>query len=393
MKKRIIPLIVLLIVLAIAAVAWFRRDNLDENRFARLSGNLELTEVNIAFKMPGKIADLSVREGDAVKKGQVIGRLDSDSLERQREREQAGVTIAQTQLTQLRTAIEYQSTALQRERDMRRAEIAQAQAQLRDLESGSREQEKLQARAALDEIQAQYDQAARDWDRAQRLFRNDDISAQQYEQFRTRHAQSKQALAQAAQRLSLIEEGPRKESIALARAQLSRAQAASRLTDAQEIEIRRREQELATRQAEIERAQAQLKVLDSQLNDTVAVSPVDGVVLTKTVEAGEVVSAGTVVLTIGDIEHPWLRGYITQRQLGRVKIGDKARLKTDSYPDRTYEGTVTFVSAEAEFTPKQIQTPEERVKLVYRVKIEVPNQHRELKSNMPVDGLIELSGK
>jgi len=392
MKKRIIPLIAILVI-ALVAVAWFRRDGVDEHRVVRLSGHIELTEVNIAFQTPGTVLEILVDEGLPVKKGQVVAKLDRAILENQKEREASGVTSAQTQLAQLETAIQYQKTALERELEMRRAEIRQAEAQVRDLEEGSRTQEKEQARAGVAEIKVQLEQATRDWERAQALFKNDDISAQQFEQFRTRYTQLKAALDQGQQRLSLVEEGPRKEAIALARAQLSRAQAAFRLSMAQELDIKRRKQELGTRRAEIDRAKAQVKILDSQLDDTVAISPVDGVVLTKAVEAGEVVAGGTTVLTIGDIERPWLRGYITERQLGRVKLGDKVKLTTDSYPGKAYDGRISFISSEAEFTPKQIQTTEERVKLVYRIKVEVANPHRELKSNMPVDGLIELLGK
>jgi HlyD family secretion protein len=121
------------------------------------------------------------------------------------------------------------------------------------------------------------------------------------------------------------------------------------------------------------------------LNDRVLRAPVDGVVLTRSAEPGEVVAAGASVLTLGNIEKPWARVYIAEQDLGRVKLGMAAEIRTDSYRDKSYAGKVTFISAEAEFTPKQIQTQEERVKLVYRVKVETPNPSGELKSNMPVD--------
>jgi HlyD family secretion protein len=99
------------------------------------------------------------------------------------------------------------------------------------------------------------------------------------------------------------------------------------------------------------------------------------------------------VVTIADLEHPWLRAYIREQDLGRVKIGSKAKVTTDSYPGKSYNGRVSFISSEAEFTPKQIQTPEERVKLVYRIKVDVENTNQELKSNMPADAEILASEK
>jgi HlyD family secretion protein len=122
----------------------------------------------------------------------------------------------------------------------------------------------------------------------------------------------------------------------------------------------------------------------------VAVSPVDGVVLVKSADVGEILAPGTTVVTVGDIDHPWLRGYVNETDLGKIRIGSKARVTTDSYPGRAFNGRVTFISSEAEFTPKQIQTQQERVKLVYRIKIEVDNPRRELKSNMPADAEILL---
>jgi HlyD family secretion protein len=131
-------------------------------------------------------------------------------------------------------------------------------------------------------------------------------------------------------------------------------------------------------------------MIDSQLADTIVSSPVDGVVLVKAADVGEVLAPGTTVVTVGDIDHPWLRGYVNETDLGKIKLGAKAKVTTDSYPGKVYQGRVTFISSEAEFTPKQIQTEQERVKLVYRIKIEMDNPRRELKENMPADAEIVL---
>jgi HlyD family secretion protein len=156
--------------------------------------------------------------------------------------------------------------------------------------------------------------------------------------------------------------------------------------------LKRREQEVAARRAEIARVRALVALVDSQLADTEIVSPIDGVVLVKSAEPGETVAAGGAIVTIGDVDHPWLRGYVNETQLGRLKLDAKVRVTTDSYPGKTYDGRVSFISSEAEFTPKQIQTLEERVKLVYRIKVDLPNPARELKLNMPADAEILLDG-
>ena len=163
------------------------------------------------------------------------------------------------------------------------------------------------------------------------------------------------------------------------------------MAQANTIELKRREQDVVMHQAQIAQSRASLALIDSQLSDTIAASPVDGVVLMKAADVGEVLAPGTTIVTVGDIDHPWLRGYVNETDLGKVKLGSKARVTTDSYSGKVYDGRVTFISSEAEFTPKQIQTEQERVKLVYRIKIEVENPRHELKSNMPADATIVLN--
>lgn len=393
MKKRIIP--VLAVAAAIVGLAlWkagaFRRTPGDR---ILLSGNIELTEVDIAFKTPGKLVELTVEEGDAVKRGQLIARIDPDLLLRQKTREEAGIAAASSGLAQLETAILFQKEALSGEVELRRAELRQAEARLAELEAGSRPQEIRQAREMVAQARVEHDHAARDWERAQTLYKNEDISTAQHDQFRTRFNATRAALKQAEQRLALVEEGPRKEEIEMARALVARSRAALRLAQAGGYEVERRQRELSARRAEIERTKAQLAIVETQLADLTAASPIDGIVLVKAADLGEVVAAGTSVVRVGDLDSPWLRGYINEKDLGRVKVGQKVRLTTDSYPGKTYDGRVSFIASEAEFTPKQIQTEEQRVKLVYRVKIDVANPRHELKSNMPVDAEILLDGK
>jgi HlyD family secretion protein len=169
---------------------------------------------------------------------------------------------------------------------------------------------------------------------------------------------------------------------------LGQSKAALRLAEAQRLELKRRKEEIATRLADIAARRADVAIIATQLADTEAISPIDGVALVKAAEPGEIIAAGTTVVTVGDIEHPWLRAYVGEHDLGRVKLGDKVNVTTDSFPGKVYSGRVSFISSEAEYTPKQIQTPEERSKLVYRVKIELENPRQELKSNMPADGEI-----
>jgi HlyD family secretion protein len=355
-----------------------------------VSGNIELTEVNIAFKTAGRLIERTVDEGDGVKQGQIIARLDRDQLMAQRAREAAGLESAESQLAQAETSLAWEKATLAADIEQRRADLASSQARLAELKNGARPQEKLDAKAMVDAAQSEVERSKRDWDRAQTLYKNDDISTAQFDQYRNRWESAQASLKSFTEREALVLAGPRAEVIKAQEGQVERARAAVKMAEANALEMKRREQELATRRAEIARSKASLALIDSQLADTIAVSPVDGVVLVKAADVGEVLAPGTTVVTVGDVDHPWLRGYINETDLGKVKLGARAKLTTDSYPGKVYPGRVTFISSEAEFTPKQIQTEQERVKLVYRIKIEVDNPRRELKSNMPVDAEIVL---
>jgi HlyD family secretion protein len=319
-----------------------------------------------------------------------VARLDRDQLQAQKDQQQAALASARSQLAQAQTALEWEKATLAADVEQKRAVLASSDARLLELKHGSRPQEIQESRATVDAAQSELDRAQRDWERAQTLYKNDDISSQQNDQYRNRWEAATAALKQARERDALVQAGPRTEVVDAAAGQVAQARGALKMAEANDLEMKRREQELDTRRAEIERTLAGIALVDSQLADTVAASPVDGVTLVKSADVGEVLGAGTTVLTVGDIDHPWLRGYVNETDLAKVKIGSKANVTSDSYPGKVYPGRVTFISSEAEFTPKQIQTQEERVKLVYRIKIEVENPKRELKSNMPVDAEIVL---
>ncbi|MGD0499114.1 MAG: efflux RND transporter periplasmic adaptor subunit [Bryobacteraceae bacterium] len=390
MKKKRIGIIILLAAAGGGFYAYRSLVGREPDNRIMVSGNIELTEVNIGFKTAGRLVERDVDEGDAVKKGQVVARLDRDQLAAQRDSQAAALASAEAQLAQAQTALEWERDTLAGDVQQKQADLASNEAHLAELRNGSRPQEIQEAHAAVAETQSQRDRAQKDWDRAQTLYKNDDISTAQYDQYRNLWEAGDAALKQAQQREALVLAGPRAEVIQAAADVVERSRGALKVAQANSLELKRREQELATRKAEIARAQANLALVDSQLADTIVYSPVDGVTLVKAADVGEALGAGATVVTVGDIDHPWLRGYINETALGKVKLGSKARVTTDSYPGKVYEGRVTFISSEAEFTPKQIQTQEERVKLVYRVKIEVANPGRELKSNMPADAEIVL---
>jgi len=143
-------------------------------------------------------------------------------------------------------------------------------------------------------------------------------------------------------------------------------------------------------EAAVREAEAVLRRLETQAAELTVLSPLSGTVLDKVVEPGEVVAAGRTLVVLGDLDHPWLKIYVPETALGKVQIGAPARVFVDSFPDRPFHGTVSWIADEAEFTPKNVQTQEERVNLVYAVKITIGDAERRLKAGMPADAEVEL---
>ena len=293
-----------------------------------LSGNLEVTDAQLGFKVPGRVVERLISEGDRVKAGQLVARLDD--------------TEQQEQLA------------------LRRAELAGAEASLAALVAGSRPQEIAAVEATLRSAEADRDRARLDFTRQTELRGKDAIADRELEASQAQLKVAEARTAEAAERLKLVREGPRAEDIAQGRARVDQGHAAVALAG-------------------------------TQLDNTRLVSPLTGVVLSHNIEPGEFVSAGTPIVTVADIAHVWVRAYINQTNLGRLRLGQKVEVRTDTFPDKTYEGTVGFIASEAEFTPKTVQTTKERVKLVFRVKIDLANPDDELKPGMPADAIIRAA--
>jgi HlyD family secretion protein len=274
MKMRLI-ISGIVVTLGIIVALFLRYGNTHDKKGLVLSGNVEVTEVDVGFKIPGRVQSLFTDEGGKVVKGDRVAALDSAELE--------SVVI--------------------------------------------------QNRASVQNAEAQYEKTQKDLERYTVLYRDGVISPQQMDSAKTAN------------------------DVAVSQLRLSHAS---------------------------------LKTAEVRFRDAVIYAPLNGVVIRKDVEEGETVGAGTAVFTIGDLENPWIKVYVKEDKLGLVKLGQKAEIRVDTYPMKSYEGTVTYISSEAEFTPKNVQTQEERVKLVFGVKVSVKNQNDELKPGMPADVRILL---
>jgi len=356
----------------------------------QVSGNIEVTTIDVAFKISGKIDKRLVDEGDIVKEGQLIATLEHKDLLAQKAKAGATLETARSRLPALEKNIDYQDQATTQEISQAQAAVENAKARLQQLLDGSRPQEIQSAKAGVDQALADMEKKKADMDRAKKLYQDKYIAAQDWDAAKTAYDMAVANYKKAQENYDLVVEGPRKEEIAVGRAQLEQSQAALRLTKTHRIQIDVLKKELATARGQVKEAASALEVIQTQIEYSNLYAPTSGVVLVKNAEPGEFVVPGGAVVTLGQIEKPWLKAFINESDLGRVKLGQKVSVTTDTYPGKEYPGKVTFISSEAEFTPKNVQTAKERVKLVYRIKVGLENPQNELKPGMPADAQIHL---
>lgn len=323
-KKTIIGAIIV-VVLALAALLIMRRTP-TETGVLKVSGTIEVTTVELSFKVGGRLAQRLVDEGEMVTAGQLVARLEDDELKE--------------------------------DKSARTAEKQVAQAALADLQAGSRREEIAQAEAVLARMKAEAERLRKDALRSEALFKRDVIPQKDLDAARAGRDASAAAVHEAEQHLKLLRIGPRPDAVQQAKSQ-------------------------------VKAAEAGLALADTRLSQSTLTAPLSGLVLSKHAEQGEMLAVGAPVVTIGKMDDVWLRAYIPEAEMGRVKVGQRARVTVDTWPGRAFEGTVSFISPEAEFTPKNVQTEKERVKLVYRIKITLANPRMELKPGMPADAVIE----
>jgi HlyD family secretion protein len=367
------------------------RDN--GNTSISVSGNIEATTVDVAFKIPGKIDTLLVEEGDFVKGGQLIATLEHRDLLAQKAKAEATLEAAKSRIPVIQKNIDFQDQATRQEIFQAEAAMDAANSRLQELLHGSRPQEIQAAKAGVDQARSDMEKRKADMDRAKKLYQDHYISAQEWDSARTAYEMAQASHQKAQENYALVVEGPRKEEIDAARAQLDQSQATLNLAKTRRLQVDVLRQELITAQAQVKEAASALEVIQSQIEYSNLYAPTAGVVLVKNTEAGEFIVPGGAVITLGDVAKPWLKAFINEADLGRAKLGQKVSVITDSYPGKVYPGEITFISSEAEFTPKNVQTAKERVKLVYRIKVGLANPHNELKPGMPAEAKIHLKDR
>ncbi len=315
----------------IAIIAWLVVRAQGNGDTMMASGTVEATEAMLGFLTPGRIDSIGVREGQAVTRGTVLAWLDRNELAARRRAAEA--------------------------------QLASVRARLQELEAGYRTEEIAQGRSAVRAANERYTDAQREFERAERLFEGGAISEQQRDRTATNLEISEAELERAAEQLQLFERGFRLEQV-------------------------------ASQHAMVQQAAANLAQVDAALDHALIIAPFDGVISVRHREPGEVVGAGAVVLTLRDPNDRWVRIFVPANRVGRLRLGQSAVISADAYPEERYRGEITFIADEAEFTPRNVQTTEERVKLVFRVKVRiVEDLSGTLKPGLPADVLLDAPSR
>jgi len=356
MTTRTRPAITILLIATAAAIAittwwlWGLQEPLPEG-LIQANGRIEGDHYTVASKMPGKVVEVLVHEGDTVKEGQLQARLDDAQVRAKVDQAQAAVKALGAQLTAAHTTLDILRKQIPLRVDTAKAGVAHAE-------------------AALAAAKASAEQAAKDAKRFQELLKKRTVEKHRAEQ------------AELAWKVARAEYAAAMAALTQARKQLAEAELGWE-------QVRAKEQELTALEAQHEQARAALAEAKSVLDDLTILAPASGIVTTRIVNEGEVVAAGSPLIDIVDLDRLYLKVYIPGKEIGKVRLGLPARIYTDAFPDQPFPATVRYIASQAEFTPKEVQTPDERVKLVYAVKLYLEeNPEHRLTPGLPADAVI-----
>ena len=349
------------------------------------SGTIEATQSNLAFQVSGRVQEVLTDEGRSAAQAEVLAVLDRREFMALRDQAQANLQRAEQNLRQLETVLEVNRKVLPAEVDRAAAAVKALQAQLAEAETGLRSQEIERARLAVEVSQVTLDNALKDKQRYDELFRKGVVAEKARDTFNVQFETALKEHQRTVEAYKMAREGFRREEIDTARSRLAEGEAALRLAQSNLKKIEAAEQDVEAARAQVAAARAALNVAEIQLGHTELKAPYAGIILSRNVEPGEVVSPNQEVLSIADLSKVDLKVFVEETEIGRIRPGQPVEVKIDTFPDKAFTGQVAYISPQAEFTPKIIQTRKERVKLVYLVKVSVQNPNHELKSGMPAD--------
>lgn len=330
MKKRLIIIVGLLIVLSLSWVYFFKDIKAHNENELSLYGNIDIRQVNLSFRVPGRISKMNFDEGNFVKAGEVVAELEA--------------------------------TPYNDDLKISLADVESANANLLKMRNGSRKPEIESAKQVVEEKEASYRQAVDLYNRQKEVVGQGAVSKQALDDSQSLVKKAKASLNASREQLKLLKQGFRYEDIKYAKGQ-------------------------------VELAKARVAAAETKLSDTKIVAPNDGIILTRVQETGAIVNVGSPVYTLSLVKPVWARVYVEEPDLGKVYPDMPVKVFTDSRPDKPYDGHIGFISPVAEFTPKNVQTTSLRTDLVFRLRVVIENPDDGLRQGMPVTAKILLNDK
>jgi multidrug resistance efflux pump len=347
-----------------------------------LSGTVEMDTVDVGSLSGGRLQAVEADEGDRVKAGQVLVRFED-------ERAKAELAEAEAAVKELSATLEKLQRGSRDEEIARaRAEAARAQARLDMLRAGSRPQEVESAKAEYLAAKSDREDAERDLKRSEKLFQDKTVSEEAVDRARARHESTAQKEAALKAKWELLQAGSRAEEVKMAEQELAAAKANLALA-----EQGPRKEDIAVAQAAVEGAKARLRKAQEQMRESVVSSPIDGIVQSLDLHPGDLVSAGHPVGRLLRLGTARVIVYVPEDRVGLVRLGEKVKVRTDSFPNRILVGRVRRISEEAEFTPRNVQTPEERAGLVFAIRVDIEDPEGLVRAGMSADVIFEPQAK
>jgi multidrug resistance efflux pump len=348
---------------------------------SRASGLIEADEIRLGSRVGGRVSRVHVEEGQTVERGTVLVELEPfDLLERERELE---LSLAAREAEYRRFSAGFRDE----EKAQAKAKLDQLQARLDLLHSGPRKQEIEAARGRLTVAEAERKLANQTYERLAKLVLQNAATQQELDNVREALEGASANVLVRQQELALLEAGTREEELREAAARVEESRQAWQL-----MEHGYRKEEIEQSQAARDAAQAALEAIRRQKEELSIKSPIDGAIEALELQPGDMVAPGAPVLSMLDLSHLWVRAYVPENRVS-MQVGQRVRLSVDSYPDERWDGTITFVARQAEFTPSNVQTPEERSKQVFRIKVAIEDQRNRLRPGMMADVWLDQMGE
>ncbi len=380
-KKIILPILLLLLI--VAAIVTWRMVNAraPQNRMI-LSGTIEADEIHIGSKIGGRIAEVLVKEGQEVKQGQPLIRFESFDLDAKRNDAIAAIAQAEANLQKLQNGNRPEEIA------QARAEAAAAQRNVEIAQNGPRQQEIDAARADLEAAAADYEVAKANFARLEQLTLNGVASQQDYDNAKAALDRSRGRRDAAKQRLDLLVAGTRSEEIARARDQYRQATARKEM-----MERGARKEDIAAAQAQLNRARASLQQIETQFAELEVNSPADAVIEVMQLRPGDLLTANAPVATLVELNRLWVRVYVPEPELGFARAAmsqeKEVPVTVDSFGQESFKGRIESIASKGEFTPRNVQTRDERKHQVFSVRVRVDNSAKKLSAGMAADVTID----